>query len=406
MKSMNEFTQRLNLTKALIPGLEMEAAKILVQNQTDIFTQKIWECPEKIIWTNMVMTTEVLYAADLIPVNMELVAGWLATLGLSSKYISLSESMGFSSTLCSYHKAAIGICEKGDLPVPKGVVISSHICDGAIGTANHFERRYGANTFILNIPYDKNELSYEFVIQQYYRLIRWIETYTGQRFSEEKLIKALRLSNIAREYWLKAYELRKGEPLFQGHLSLRNLFGATFLFGSELGVEVSKAYFEQLYEMRKGSQEQLAPKHKKKRVFWIHFAPLYANDIMRYLEENLNCWIVFDITGYIYWPEHDGSTPVESLARKAMAHFYLGEASERRDLYYRLIKEFAADGIIHFMHNGCRAIPGSSWQIRQIADEMGLPYLELSGDCIDPRGFSGEQMKLRLEAFREALEEI
>ena len=55
------------------------------------------------------------------------------------------------------------------------------------------------------------------------------------------------------------------------------------------------------------------------------------------------------------------------------------------------------------MHNGCRAIPGAVWQVRDVADEKGIPFLELAGDCIDPRGFSEEQMKLRLEAFREIL---
>ena len=393
----------MSLARAVVPRLELEAARIVVQNQIDLFTEKIWESPEKIIWTNMVMTTEILYAADLIPVNIELVAGWLGTLGLSSNCIATCENLGFSPTLCSYHKAALGICEKGGLPIPRGVVMSSHICDGAIGAAYHFANRYDANTFILNLPYSKNDFNFRFVIQQYYRLIQWIEGYTGEKFSEEKLKKALSLSNIAREYWIKACELRKGEPLFQGHLSLRNLFGTTFLFGSELGVEASRAYFEELCKLKNSLEGHLNVKSRKKRILWIHFAPLYANDIMRYLEEQLDCRIVFDITGYLYWSEHNVDKPVESLANKALSHFYLGEASERMKLYHRLVEEYAADCIIHFMHNGCRAIPGSSWQIRRMADELRLPYMELWGDCIDPRGFSSEQMMLRLEAFREAL---
>ncbi len=188
----------------------------------------------------------------------------------------------------------------------------------------------------------------------------------------------------------------------QGHLSLRNLFGTTFLFGSELGVEASRAYFEELCKLKNSLEGHLSAKNRKKRILWIHFAPLYANDIMRYLEEQLDCRIVFDITGYLYWSEHNVDKPVESLANKALSHFYLGEASERIKLYHRLVEEYDADGIIHFMHNGCRAIPGSSWQIRRMADELRLPYMELWGDCIDPRGFSSEQMMLRLEAFREA----
>jgi hypothetical protein len=140
-----------------------------------------------------------------------------------------------------------------------------------------------------------------------------------------------------------------------------------------------------------------------KRILWIHFAPLYNNNLLEYLEEELGCYIVFDITGHIYWPEYDTRKPLESLAERAISHFYLGEAEERNQLYANIIRDYKIDGVIHMMHNGCRAIPGASWQVRDVADELNVPYFELSGDCIDPRGFSEEQMKLRLEAFKETV---
>nr|WP_255711371.1 2-hydroxyacyl-CoA dehydratase family protein [Pelosinus baikalensis] len=346
------------------------------------------------------MTAEPFYAAGLLPINMELVAGWLATLGLSKDYISKSEGRGFSSTLCSYHKATLGLIEDGGLPHPQGAAVSSHLCDGGVGVVKYFSQRYGADTLILNTPFYNSDTNSKYMVNEYTRLFKWIEDYTGRPIESNKLTEALSMSNQAREYWIKAFELRKGRPLFPGHLSLRNLFGATFLFGSSLGVEVAKAYYEQLLEL--GRQDDV-PDKKKKRLLWIHFAPLYNNSIMEYLEKELNCWIVADITGYIYWKEYDLNKPMESLASRALSHFYLGSAEERKRIYQRLIEEYEIDGMIHFMHNGCRAIPGSSWQIRELANDLGIPYLELSGDCIDPRGFSEAQMKLRMEAFQETL---
>ncbi|WP_432409027.1 2-hydroxyacyl-CoA dehydratase subunit D [Wukongibacter sp. M2B1] len=402
MRNRNEFTQRMTLVKAVVPRLELDAVKKLVKNQIDIFTEIIWKEPEKAIWTNMVMPVEIFYAAGLVPINMELVSGWLATLGLSQKYIIESESMGFSPTLCSYHKAALGACEKGDLPFPRAAAITSHLCDGGNGVVNHFRNRFGTLSFTINMPYRNNDLHFNYVLEQYKNLVKWLEDYTGVKLSRERLRRALELSNIAREYWLKVFEMRKGEPLFYGHLALRNLFGATFLFGSELGVEVAKLYYQQLCNM-KSDRLSNSRKSRQKRILWIHFAPLYANELMEYLEEHLNCRIVFDITGYIYWPEYDLEKPMESLVNRTLSHFYMGEALERKKLYSSLMEEFKIDGVIHFMHNGCRSIPGWSWQVRQIANEHNIPYMELSGDCVDPRGFSEEQMRLRLEAFSEAL---
>lgn len=402
MRNRNEFTQRMSLVKAVVPGLELDAVKKLVKNQIDIFTEIIWKEPEKAIWTNMVMPVEIFYAAGLVPINMELVSGWLATLGLSQKYIIESESMGFSPTLCSYHKAALGVCEKGDLPFPRAAAITSHLCDGGNGVVNHFRDRFGTSSFIINMPYHNSDLNFKYVLEQYRDLIRWLEAYTGVELSKKRLRRALELSNIARKYWLKVFEMRKGESLFYGHLALRNLFGATFLFGSELGVEVAKLYYQQLCN-KKVDRSTISRKSRQKRILWIHFAPLYANELMEYLEEHLNCRIVFDITGYIYWPEYDLEKPMESLVNRTLSHFYMGEALERKKLYSSLMEEFKIDGVIHFMHNGCRVIPGWSWQVRQIANEHNIPYMELSGDCVDPRGFSEEQMRLRLEAFSEAL---
>ncbi len=395
------FRQRMNLIRAIVPKLPLKAIQRVVENQVEIFTQTMWEEPDKIIWTNMVMPMEIFYAAGLVPVNMELVAGWLASIGLSRELISKCEGMGFSSSLCSYHKAALGLLANGGLPAPKAAVVSSHICDGSLGVAYHFVERYGSSIKILEVPFVYTEENIAYLTGQYKELIKWIEGYTGKAFDMEALRHAMELSNKAREYWLQVLELRKGEPLFPGFLSLRNLYGATFLFGSRLGYDVARTYYEQLHEIRNCTERTDAP--SKKRLLWIHFAPLYNNRIMEYLEKELNCWIVMDITGHIYWKEYDLDKPLESLASRMLSHFYLDSAEKRKELFIRLVQEYNIDGIVHFMHNGCRAIPGAAWLVREVANELRLPFLDLSGDCIDPRGFSEEQMRLRMEAFSEAL---
>jgi len=398
----NFFMQRMRLTKTLIPRLPLKSIQMVVENQIEVFTHKVWKNPEKTVWTNMVMTPELFYAAGLIPVNMELIAGWLSSLNLSRDYISLIEGKGFSPSICSYHKATLGLIESGGLVRPIGAAVSSNICDGGVGVANFFRWKYGTDTFVLNVPFDKKMANKKYLIKQYENLVAWIENYTGKKLVNEKVQEALEISNKTREYWLKVLELKKGIPVIPGRFMLRNLFGATFLFGSQFGYEVVKTYYDEMlerYEKAKENNDSV----KCKRILWIHFAPLYNNNLLEYLEGELGCYIVFDVTGYIYWREYNIEKPLESLAERAISHFYLGEVEERKKLYAEIIRDYKIDGVIHMMHSGCRAIPGASWQVRDVADEMGVPYLELSGDCIDPRGFSEEQMKLRLEAFKETV---
>jgi len=398
----NPFVQRMKLMKALTPHLPLKAIQMVVDNQIDIFTNTIWKNPKQIVWTNMVMTPELFYAAGLIPVNMELVAGWLSSLHLSKDYISRSEGSGFSPSICSYHKATLGLIEDGGLSRPLGAAVSSHICDGGVGVANYFKQRYETDIFVLNVPFEKKTINKNYLIEQYRNLITWIENYTGRKLTDEKIREALELSNKTREYWLEILELRKDISVIPGRFMLRNLFGATFLFGSQFGYDVVKAYYDEMLERYKKGNEANSNKAQK-RILWIHFAPLYNNNLLEYLEDELGCSIVFDITGHIYWPEYDIENPLESLAERTISHFYLGEAKERNQLYAKIIQDYNIDGAIHMMHNGCRAIPGASWQVRDVADQLSVPYLELSGDCIDPRGFSEGQMKLRLEAFKETV---
>ncbi len=400
--SSEAFKKRMHLVKAVVDKQPLRAIQKLVSNQIEIFSNLLFTQQDKIVMTNMVMPAEIFYAADLIPINIELMAGWASSLGLSKQYITKVEGSELSTNICSYHKTVVGLINNNAIPYPKGMAVTSNICDGGVGITNYCEHKFNTEAFILNVPFNRSKLNLEYVVKQIYELIKWVEMFSGRRFDMNKLKECLKLSNDAMRLWKAAYEVRKGEPLFPGHLALRNLFGTTFLFGSKLGVEVAKEYYNELIEIRTDGSKD----YRQKRLLWIHFAPLYNNQLMEYLEETLNCNIVVDITGYIYWEDYDIEKPIESIASRILSHFYMGHPKRRKAIYETIIREYKVDGIVHFMHSGCRAISGSSWLVRDIANRYHVPYLELSGDCIDPRGFSEEQMKMRFEAFKEMLEGV
>ena len=391
------------MSQSLCENMELEAAKLLVKNQIKLFSDTIWTKPGNIVWTNMVMPTELFYAMGMIPVNMELLAGWTATLSLSSTYIRIAHAKGYHVNLCSYHKAVIGAIECGHIPPPRMAILSSHICDGGHGMLQYFKRRHNTQTLLIDIPYETTASNLDFVKGKILEAKRLIENERQEIYSEEKFRQAIFYSNEARNYLAEANSFRKKNVLFYGNLAIRNMFGATFLLGSELGVTVARTYYEQLREMAARRTNKIAIK-KPYRILWIHFAPLHAGAMMQYFEEKLNCVIAFDITGYIYWEKLKEEDPCRSIAEKAMSHFFLGCVENRLGLYRNLIREYRIDGLVLFMHAGCRAIPGSSWELRKISEELHVPCLELPGDCIDPSGFSSGQLKLRMEAFSESLE--
>ncbi|MCL2702958.1 MAG: 2-hydroxyacyl-CoA dehydratase family protein [Defluviitaleaceae bacterium] len=393
----NEFMQRLNLGGALTSHMALDAARMIVVHQTRVYTDAIWNGKERIVWTNMVMPTELFYAAGLIPVHTELTAGWMSTLGLAGRYCDIAERNGYNVNLCSYHKTVIGAMERGDIPAPEIAVFSSHICDGGAGLIKYMEKRFNTKVMLVAVPYFKTKQSFEDLRRQLEQ-VRWmLAQHTGTDITSSGMSAAAVLSNEARRHLKRANAAREGNVLINGNDVIRNLFGMTFLLGSEIGAEAAKSYAEQLAGMKSDNAV-------RKRILWIHFAPLYAGDIMRYFENDLECKIVFDITGHIYWDGMDENDLLGSMADKILSHFYLGSASRRISLYTDIIRRYRIDGVVMFMHQGCRAIAGSSFEIRRLCRDLSVPFLEVPGDCIDSRQFSSEQMKLRMEAFSENLE--
>lgn len=377
--------------------MELKAAQLLVDGQSRLFSDTIWRDPSSVVWTNMVMPTELFYAAGLTPVHMELAAGWMSTLGIASEQIAAAHASGFPVGICSYHKATIGALESGMLPPPKTAVLSSHICDGGSAMARYLKERYGTEVYLLEVPYHDTPESRRLLQHRLASLSDFLMRKAGRAFGRGDLTNALRLSNQARENLVQANRLRADSILFRGYLALRNLFGLTFLLGSEEGVRAAKLYRREL-EGRRAVPEQ------KNRLLWIHFAPLFAGELLRYFEKTCGCGIAFDLTGYIYWAPLDEEHPMRSLAQKVMSHFLLGNTGDRVRLYRQIIRKMHINAVVIFMHQGCRAIPGTSWEIQELCEKEGIPFLELYGDCIDPGGVSIQQMKLRMEAFAESPE--
>ena len=63
------------------------------------------------------------------------------------------------------------------------------------------------------------------------------------------------------------------------------------------------------------------------------------------------------------------------------------------------------DAVIHFCHWGCKQASGGSILLKEKMKELGIPMLILDGDGIDRRNSHDGQIKTRLEAFLEILDE-
>jgi benzoyl-CoA reductase/2-hydroxyglutaryl-CoA dehydratase subunit BcrC/BadD/HgdB len=69
-----------------------------------------------------------------------------------------------------------------------------------------------------------------------------------------------------------------------------------------------------------------------------------------------------------------------------------------------LAQKYRIDGAINPCHWGCRQGTGVRGLIAQGLKAIDIPVLNLEMDCVDERNFTEGQVRTRLEAFVELLE--
>jgi benzoyl-CoA reductase/2-hydroxyglutaryl-CoA dehydratase subunit BcrC/BadD/HgdB len=342
-----------------------------------------------IVWSNGFIAQEFLYGLDFIPIFPEVIVGFFSYLGFGGKLIKTAEKK-YSSDLCSFYKAGIGMIEEDLLPHPDFIISTSHICNGAVKFFELASKFYNCPFYLINVPYEKNKETIKFVSN------RLKDTKKALNATDEKLEQSIYYSNQSRKYMEKINNLRKDTCPMHGDESLGYMLAMYFsCWGSEQGMLFYKSLFKELKKRK--------PKEENFRLLWLHHVRLYyKNNIMDLLKQK-KAIVVMDESSYL-WEELDEKNPYHSMAEKILSHPY-GIVENRIDIIKKMVKEYNIDGAIHFSQWGCRQSSGSAIMVKKILNEMDIPTLIINGDAIDERSYEPEQLKTRINAFLELLEE-
>jgi benzoyl-CoA reductase/2-hydroxyglutaryl-CoA dehydratase subunit BcrC/BadD/HgdB len=70
-----------------------------------------------------------------------------------------------------------------------------------------------------------------------------------------------------------------------------------------------------------------------------------------------------------------------------------------------MVKELSPDAVINFCHWGCKQASGGNMLLKDSKNKLNIPMLTLDGDAVDRRNSHDGQIKTRLEAFLELINE-
>ncbi len=371
--------------------------------ETGRIGQKLFDPGYASAWTGVFVPFEIFQAMDVGAVFIEFIGAMLAGTGQSPAFLRKAEELGYPVDGCSYHRALIGAGAQGLLGKPDLLIGATTPCDGGVKTISNIARSFGSELFVLDIPYppaDREKIDY--LVKQYDAMIEYIRRVTGKEFDIDRLRTAAAKSNRAVRLVRDLYDLCKKTPAPITSETLKN-FQIVFalLMGSDEGVDVAATFLDEARENAADSCANL-PKERY-RLLWVQNRIQFKNKLLDYLQDEFGAKIVIDELNHIYWDDLDEDRPLEGLAARQIEHPLNGTVEHRLRILRELAGEYGVHGAINPSHWGCRQNCGMRQLMKDDLNRIGVPFINLDVDCVDPSNYFEGQLITRLQGFMEMI---
>ncbi|MBI4830717.1 MAG: 2-hydroxyacyl-CoA dehydratase, partial [Candidatus Lindowbacteria bacterium] len=306
----------------------------------------------------------------------------------------------------TFLRAATGGITRGLFPQPRAVICTSHLCEAAPKVAEFGARRSHAEFHVVDVPSglpeQLSEHTIEYVAKQLEQVAGRLCELSGSRLDIDKLREAVDFSNQARKCFSEVYKMRAQVPSPVTGSQFVGM-GLMYPWGTKIGVAIAETLRSEIAARIAGGITAI-PGGEKHRLMWLHLRPYFETNIMAVMERERRAVIVVDLLGEAYWPELDAQDPFRALAIRILSNPQLAPVAARTKRAVRLAREYRVDGVVHFLHWGCRWNYGQTSLFRNAMAREGAPFLALDGDAVDKRATPSGQLLTRLEGFLELLE--
>jgi benzoyl-CoA reductase/2-hydroxyglutaryl-CoA dehydratase subunit BcrC/BadD/HgdB len=351
----------------------------------------------KSVWVNLFAPSEMFLAMGLNPLSAEGIAGALTAMNLEDYPLSLAESNGITQSLCTFHRTSVGSVYWGIFPSPMMTITTTILCDGNPGTFGEMARKYNVPYYLIDVPRGRKKEYIPYVEKQLLDLTEKIEDITGRKFSMDELSKVLVKENSTINKLNEAKHLMKTKEipveLFE---QLNILYVLHTLAGDERLLDGATHLVKDLKN---------STKKEGKRLLWMHIPPYFDNVLFDLFSPSGDFRVITEEYWWDWLYPLNPDDPIRSLAEKLVFNPEAGTVEDRALFNLKLAKDLNIDGIIHFSHWGCRQSNGAVGYLKSFFSKNNIPFLNLDGDCVDHRNLHPEQLKTRIEAFFEMLED-
>jgi benzoyl-CoA reductase subunit B len=367
---------------------------------------------------------------NLLPVHPEINALQNAMRKRTGKMILDAEKLGHSEDVCTYVKADIGMLRSGNIgpsgtriPNPDLLLLSYTGCFTFMKWFELLQQEYNAPVAMLHTPYQgdgfiSDSMRAYMVKQLKEEVIPKLEQVSGQKFDIDKLREMLRYSSQAEDHIVAVFEAAKHRPspidaYFGGVYYIGPIFGA--FRGTPEAVEYYRLLRQEV-EARAGRNDGPVtpdgdmPAEKYRLVVegppnWTSFREFWK---MFYDEGAVVVASTYSKVGGLYDQgfRHDADHPLESLADYCFGCYTNLNLPSRVKLISKYVKDYDADGFLINSIKSCNSFSaGQLLILREVESRTGRAGGFIESDLVDPRYFSGANIKNRLESYFQMLDQ-
>jgi bcr-type benzoyl-CoA reductase subunit B len=369
-----------------------------------------------VAWVTSGAPVELLRVFDFYTVYPENHGALCGAQKLGPEICSKAEDRGYHPDLCSYARIDLGHAFSGKtpagrLPRPDLLFCCNNICQTVLYWYKELSHYWDVPLIVFDTPYnfkDIQENDIRYMVSQFEEMIPQLEKISGHKFSDKRFKKIIGLGSEASLTWGRVLATMKHSP---APMTIFDAFVHMAPVVSLRGLPVSLDYYRILLEELEDRIEKGigAITKEKKRLMWDNIAVWFKlrDWSLLFAERGFN-FVAATYTNA--WAETihylNPESPFESMARAYSLVILNNNMDHRLKLMERMIRDYRIDGLVILSLRSCKPYSVGQYDIRRLLGErLGVKTLVIEADMTDFRTFSEEQIRTRLEAFFEQLEE-
>jgi len=290
---------------------------------------------------------------------------------------------------CSYQIAFDSFLRNNKIPYPNEIVALSYACDDGWMYGCYASDKYEIPFHFIDSTRDEKALGEQ---------LRALHSRLRTRYKEINSIEDIvEISNRTMASKEEIDRLRFENPGIMDSMDAFRMFTSYNDLGNYKILDILNNLKDSIYQRLKTYRYPSGPK-----ILWLGVIPLYHNRIVADLEKRYGCKVVYEELFDFTSSYLSVSSFFDDLARRIQStvFFTLQNRLEAIEGYCRAI---GIDGILHFSQRNCKFLPSMVPILRREMEKKKVPFVEVSGDVIEPQCFEIDRFWNVMDVFFEGI---